>query len=313
MLVAVYSDLHIHNYSRYDVEGSRLDNCLLVLDLLYADCKARGIDLILFSGDMFDQAKGLPKIVINRTVSKFLQLRAEYPEIITYAISGNHDQETKNLIDKPAITALRFLSTIFPGWFNVIDNETVFLDHFSISGIPYYPIHEHYIDELTSRVSDIKDMKYQTNILLNHQTPQGIKNKFVPADIDVINHVGFNHVFCGHIHQHEVLSDNFTVVGSPLHRDFGDEGEDNGFLIYDIRTNAMERVLLPLPKFERVDTLDTSSANYQKENIVIPEITDEDQKGLDLNLNHHEAVQEYFNKVDGSNMDLLAIGLSLIQ
>ena len=42
------------------------------------------------------------------------------------------------------------------------------------------------------------------------------------------------------------------MVGSPLHRDAGDLGQDKGFLVFDTDSNTFERVILDYPVFDHM-------------------------------------------------------------
>lgn len=301
MKIAIFSDLHIHNYKRFDVNGSRLLNCLSALSSIFWYCHNTGIRHIVFGGDLFDQKKALPTEVINATAKAFSLLFSQHPDIEFYAISGNHDHATKNLYDNPCEHSLTWLSYMFPNNFTVIDNGAYRLPEVTIYGIPYYQTKEDF-DKALQRAKG--------QLLFIHQTPYGIKNKFIHTDVDPSDFMHFKHVFCGHIHQHEKLLDNFTVIGSPLHRDFGDVGEDNGFLVYDTQTNTFVRELLGLPKFEKVQTITEESQNYQQE--IVQEIEQHtDLEQYDNSKSHSELVTNYW-KDNSEDEQLLNVGKSLL-
>jgi DNA repair exonuclease SbcCD nuclease subunit len=100
---------------------------------------------------------------------------------------------------------------------------------------------------------DEKYLQITSDFLLMHQTPLQIDNKIIPHDIDLTNNVfsNFHYIFSGHIHKHQILiKDKAVMVGSPLHRDAGDEGQDKGFIIFDTSLNTFERIILDkYPKF----------------------------------------------------------------
>ena len=51
--VAIFSDLHIHNYGQFNDDSNvRLSNCLKVLNDIAEFCDSYGIDTVLFSGDL---------------------------------------------------------------------------------------------------------------------------------------------------------------------------------------------------------------------------------------------------------------------
>jgi len=84
------------------------------------------------------------------------------------------------------------------------------------------------------------------DVLLIHQTPEH-SNPMIPFDVQP-EEFGCR-VFCGHIHRYEDMG-NLVIIGSPLHRDLEDVGQDKGFLVYDLNADTYDRVLLDYPKFE---------------------------------------------------------------
>lgn len=231
--VIVLTDVHIHNYKQYNQGTSRLDNTLSVLHIVFKYAIKHNINYILFAGDLYDNQKLLPTSAVNALISLLLQYCQEAPEITFIAISGNHDQATKNLLESPAVTALTHLQDACLN-FKLIDNASYIIGGVAIHGIPYYEYKEHYQEKL--KYSAGKKIKNKKNYILIHQTPSGIGNDAIPIDTDIndLLYENFEYVFCGHIHKRIQLSEKFLLVGSPLHRDRSDEGEDKGFIVMDL-------------------------------------------------------------------------------
>ena len=111
--VAIFSDLHIHNYGQFNDDNNvRLSNCLKVLTDIAEFCDSYEIDTVLFSGDLYDTQKALLTVVVNETIDTFIRIAEKHPNLRFIAISGNHDHASKNLIDKPAITSQYHISKI---------------------------------------------------------------------------------------------------------------------------------------------------------------------------------------------------------
>lgn len=246
MKFAVISDIHIHNYKKFDENGSRLFNCLRVIEDVFVYANTHSMKYILISGDLYDQQKSLPTVVVNATIHTFKLLFSKYPNIEVIAISGNHDQSSKNLIDDPAITALSHLDVLFDR-FHLIDNSSYIIEKnaelIEILGIPYYSHKEHFLSKIDNQ--PVRNKSY----LMIHQTPKH-SNPMIPHDFIGDEFPNFDYVFCGHIHRHEQISNNVVLVGSPLHRDLGDEGQEKGFLVFDTDNNSYERVILSYPKIK---------------------------------------------------------------
>lgn len=240
MKFLILSDLHIHNYSKWDNNGSRLDNCLNVLIDAFIHCSTNNIKHILFVGDLFDQHKSVPTEVLNKTFDVFSELFKSF-DVDFYAISGNHDLSNNNTYDIEAYSSLYILSHMKR--FILLDRKMIDLDGLIIGGLPYFKD----INEFNRVYSD--NSFNNADILLIHQTPEH-DNSMIRPDVYIKDFTN-NMVFCGHIHKHEKLSDHFVIVGSPLHRDLGDEGQDKGFLVYDSTSNTFEIIYLDYPKFSR--------------------------------------------------------------
>ncbi len=306
MKFIVFSDLHIHNYKKFDQGGSRLRNCASVLLKIYSEARKRGITHILFAGDLFDQQKSLPIPVINKTVKIFNYLEINYPEIEFIAISGNHDHGSKNTLENEAHTSLTFLDIMFKN-FNLIDGTYFELDEKNnIWGIPYFSHPEH----LEKFEKDFKFSDRCNNFLMIHQTPQH-SNPMIPFDCRAQDFKRYEFTFCGHIHKHERLTRNFCIVGSPLHRDLGDEGQDKGFLVFDTDKNDYERVLLDFPKFIRTNNEEAAEGQYAVPVVELPKI---DKANLEIPLDaSYEAIVDAYTGKLGKEDIFSIIGKNLLK
>lgn len=320
----IMSDLHAHNYKQFNSDNQRLENCLSVLEDCFILAHEKGAEHILFAGDLYDAQKAIPTIVVNKVIQKFDYLFNKYPGIDFVAISGNHDYATKNLLDKPAVTALTHLDEIFGG-FILIDNQTLTLESgVTISGVPYYEYQDHYHTMLEQRTFEIDPADH--NILLVHQTPDNISNTSIPADTDPESHLYgyFNQTFCGHIHKREILTNKFMLVGSPLHRDQGDIGQDKGILIYD--TDATNEALMPgevefiglnYPQFMRVEEDDPAYADdyaiVAAKVGIIEDAQDLEVRKFNTDLKAEELLTNYWEEAGEGDGDLLQVGLSFLK
>jgi DNA repair exonuclease SbcCD nuclease subunit len=232
----------------FNENGQRLNNTLSVLNDMFEVADKNKISTILFVGDLFDQQKSLLVEVINRTTERFSTLFSAYPDIKFVCISGNHDYNSKNTLEHNAESSIMFLSEVFDN-FIVIDNKEYVIDNkYLIYGIPYYQHKEHFLARLKSAAPDC-------DLLLIHQNAPN-QNPMITQDFTLEDIESFNMVLCGHIHKHEKVSKNLTIVGSPLHKDLNDEGQDKGYLIYNLETNSYKRHLLEAyPKFSAGEKL----------------------------------------------------------
>jgi DNA repair exonuclease SbcCD nuclease subunit len=232
--IIAFSDLHIHNYKKNDDNGSRLENCLRVLDIVF---EAATDGVILFAGDLYDSQQRIPTVVVNATVARFKQLFDKYPETTFYAISGNHDHATQNFFNNKAVSALEHLDKLFDR-FVLLDNETVTIDDITIGGIPYYQDKAEF-DKANEAMQQKFVSQLNIRILMIHQTPSGLGNPNIPYDLTPQEVKYASLVLCGHIHSRQQITEEFLVVGSPIHRDMGDVGTDKGYYIITPNENKL--------------------------------------------------------------------------
>lgn len=333
----IISDLHIHDYQNFNRKGERLANCLRVLDDVFAFADKHQIKTIIFGGDLFDTPKVLLTVVIHKAVERFKVLFDAYPDIKFYVITGNHDQPRKNLPNAPAGSSTDYLASVFPDNFINFDNTVKQVTETAwIWGIPYYEHPEHYskvLDDTVALVQQRNDdlggdgiTETVVDYLFIHQTPVGIGNKMIATDTDPTDerYGAFNHVYCGHIHKRMQLAENFTVIGSPIHRDFGDAGETKGFLVVNLDKPEKKAVFIPLEGYPTFQTryedeapLELEAENYVRVKPVLhisSSVEDvEDAAKFDTSLENEQIVTHYWEAVDGKDEELLKIGLSLLK
>lgn len=315
----IFSDLHAHNYKSFNVGNSRLENITGVIEYAFEFAKAKGAKTLLFPGDLYDAQKAIPTIVITAVIKTFKKMFLKHPDMDFIAISGNHDYGSKNLFGKEPISALTHLVEVFPDNFILIDNGFIEYDDVTIYGIPYYEYSEHYDQALRKLCEESVDDK-KHKILLIHQTPDGISNTSFAFDTDPNDPLydNFDMIFCGHIHERQKLTPKFLVVGSPIHRDQGDIGEDKGFTYYgsDIDTLGFHILNDKYPTFERVETLeDVDPNNYNILAQTVVEVENSDNINVEefnTDLKPTELLTNYWSEVDGEDKDLLNVGLSFL-
>jgi len=236
-LAIVTSDLHIHSYKQFNEGKRRLNNGIAYIDYLFHIADANEIKYILLPGDLYNLMQIMATEVEDAIIACLQKNFKRYPSIWIIAISGNHDQSTKNLLDTPAISALQHLATVFDN-FILLDNshQAVKTEHnIYIYGIPYYEYAEHFQITLQKVVDKIQGTASSNkNYLLMHQmVASGFPEKdHIQPDDSLFDR--FDMVFNGHVHDGGEITEKFINVGSPMHRDLGDLGKRKGFWILDL-------------------------------------------------------------------------------
>lgn len=331
----VFTDWHIHDYKNFSKNVNRLDNCLRVLEDLGSFCDRYDINIIFFAGDLFDTHKALFTNVVNETAKAFTKFFSERPDFKFYAITGNHDQSTKNLLGKEAVSALEHLATFFPDNFILMDNKVVEVeDGVFLAGVPYYEFPEHFIQKATEISEDMacikagreEEGKESVCYMMIHQTPKGIGNEMIPYDCNPKDEIFmlYDRVFCGHIHKRQQLTENFTVVGSPIHRDMGDIGEQKGFYVLNLQKPEKFKhfYLDGYPEFEEKyedEVEPTDSTNPDKFVVVktrienLPFIKEAKVEEFSNDLKPADLMTNFWKEVDGKDEELLKVGLAFVQ
>lgn len=262
------ADLHINRYKRFDVNGSRLKVCLDVLDFLFEEAD-KDDGTLLIAGDLFDSFEMLYSEVVNAVVNRLKQLWYKYPEVEVIATSGNHDQGSKNLPHKPAITSLEYLSKIFDK-FHLIDNAVIRTGDVRIFGVPYYEYPEHFYAAVESFGAE---SGFSTQILMIHQN---LKGSIPQWDIDPGHSCfePFDLVLSGHVHRYTKINRKFYMIGNPLHRDFGDEGDKKYILRIDEELRV-KKIATNFPEFKYAD--EEEEGFYTAPRLKRPEIIGKEQ------------------------------------
>lgn len=329
-MITVFSDLHIHNYKTFDKDGSRLDNTLKVLEDIFDFNEINEIKYILFCGDLYDRRNKVPTVVFNKTIEKLNYLFNKYPKQQIIAISGNHDHAYTNTYEGEVnyISSLFSINILFDN-FKLIDNKCINLSPYyydkikkqvNVYGIPYYEYKEDFIKKLEelNNSLDIHNSSNLKRILLIHQTPQ-TDSIFHSYDFSAKNKLfdKFDMVFCGHIHKRENLTNNFNIVGSPLHKDLKDEGEIKGFYVYDIDNNKLDFKPLNYPQIIKETNENKGKLNYEND-YIIPliesvEITDTDTNDFSVDKTEKDLVIAYWKQSEKKDDDkIIEKGLSLL-
>lgn len=223
--MVIFSDLHAHNFLAYSEDRLGIMKNVLA-EILQ---KARDTDkIVLFCGDITHKHGYIPTTV-------FLALHeviASFPDVMIYAISGNHDHATKNYLTSVAVSSIDVFSKSLPNFKN-IDFKITEIGGYHVVGVPYFHDNADFYRLLaTVNTSPSIFEQPQKTILLAHQTPVGIFNSFIPADVD-INHEymqKFDYVFFGHIHRYQDFGNNRFMVGNPMVQDDSDIGNPKGYL-----------------------------------------------------------------------------------
>jgi len=255
MKFVVFSDLHAHAFPEFGAE-SRLQDCLSVLDDIYAYCVKHGIKDVFFGGDLFHK-RGV--VYTSPYVAVALKLKQFKEAGITFhAADGNHDHEDKHGTVhalQPLIAGKLVVGIGRKGW------RAVTLDDCIVVMFAYCESK----DTLAKRIKQAMRSlpRGAPKIALFHHGFKGAKvgstlEYEVKEPIDArelwLDKL-FDLILSGHYHTHQPIAGTRRgwYIGSPLEHTRSDRSDDRkGFLVVDTSTMKFKRVPLDKPRFVTV-------------------------------------------------------------
>lgn len=274
-----FADLHlgVENYGRLDPRtglSTRLGDFLRALDTLVEYALENDIHLVLFAGDAYKGRK--PSPTLQREFAKRIRQLAE-AKILVFLLVGNHDMPraasratSVEIFDTLAIRNVRVrdlpgteiietkggpvqvvaLPWVNRGWL-LSQEEHVgknLLEIDSLIAEKWERIVENEIAHLDQKIPAL---------LVAHGTVFGavygsersvILGQEMVIPRSAVTDPAFDYVALGHIHKHQVLNENPPVIyaGSMERVDFGEEGEEKGFVVVEIEKGQARWEFIPL-------------------------------------------------------------------
>ena len=258
MKIAITADLHAHDYTSFartmpDGMNSRLKRCIDGLGQLFNYCRKNAISNVWFLGDLFHARSKIDIAVYTAVYGLLKTWREEGREKILMAV-GNHDQYLKD----GSINSSMPLSELIRPWDipGFIDSEN---RKFGISILPYRTSTE----QIRTRIEGFLNVYPvgMKKILLAHLPIFGAKvgSDFHPreeATLEDIQADKWDLILLGHYHKRQQLADNVWYVGAPIQQNFGDEGNEDGFMVLDTETLELEAVPIVSERFVTVKSMD---------------------------------------------------------
>ena len=256
MKIAVFSDLHAHNFKEFDKASDRsgsyrLDTTLDCIFFMKQYCIDNGISTVLFGGDMFHVRSKVNTMVYNACYDAIKSL-AEVCEI--HMIPGNHDDYDNSDTPTHSLHPFKEIPNVYvydtPAVVNLAGGQA------TLFALPF--------SKNTTRckewISEISIMATESNnpILLAHLGVWGatVGSHSYPLPeaytVEDLYPEVFKYVVLGHFHKRQFLGDypRAFYCGAPIQHSFNDEGEDKGFYIIDTSKRwDVQFVAIPNPKF----------------------------------------------------------------
>lgn len=238
--VLLFSDAHVHPHKR---SNDRLNNCLEALDWAFYTAEERGIDTILFLGDLFHDRQKIDILTYQRVFEIFEKHLGVVVKQI-YLLLGNHDLWHLDKWDVSSVFPLRSI----PGVIVVDSPCTLPIKGKEISFLPYTkdPIRD------LQKIENKSDWKMLCGHVAIHgavwNVPHSLRAEveiehdgdMVQVDADVFKE--WDQVFLGHYHAQQKLGDIVEYIGSLLQFTFGEAFQHKHIVILDLETHEKEYV-----------------------------------------------------------------------
>jgi len=279
MKIAFFADLHIGNYNEFNHHNSRLNRCLTALDLIYQKAKIRGCEIVVDTGDLIDKKNLLDFKVYNEIYHAFSEISKNY-NLPTFSLVGNHNISIQGRPDvNNLVPLMEFLTPVdTTAWIPWPGKEPqVYLGF-----IPYQHDLDQWYNEQEWLLQHFPTDTTKPCLLVGHQEIKGAvtgTHRYVAGS--GIDHRRISEKFSwgifGHYHAHQNISPNVFYSGAALQQDFGEEGNPQGFWVFDTISGAWEYESLSLPAFFTVSDPQIAvndTTNYYR--ISTPDLTDTD-------------------------------------
>jgi len=279
-----FADVHLgmETYGRWDPEtglSMRLMDFLAAFDRIVDRALTEAVDLAIFAGDAYKTRDPTPTYQREFAIRIRRLAQAGIPVVL---VAGNHD--TPNAFGRA--NAIEIFDTLeveniyVIQWAQVLDIPTRH-GRVQVVGLPWITrstilAREEYkglsLEEINALIAD-KVTHLVTNpqdglitcldpslptVFTAHGTVQGatyssersvMLGQEMTLPPSLVAHPAFDYAALGHIHKHQVLNDHPPVVysGSIERIDFGEEGEQKGFILAQIQRGGAEWEFIPLP------------------------------------------------------------------
>jgi DNA repair protein SbcD/Mre11 len=282
------SDIHLgsgFSHGRINPEtgvNSRLEDFVQTLGRCIDRAISESVDLVLFGGDAFPDATP-PPIVQEAFASQFRRLvDADIPTVL---LVGNHDQHSQGAggaslciyrtLGVPGFVVGDRLQThtlqTRSGPIQIITlpwlTRSTLLTRPETEGLSLLEVNQLLIDRLrVAMEGEIRRLDPNLpTVLLAHLMTDTARfgaerflavGKGFTVPMSLLTRSCFDYVALGHVHRHQVLSEQPYVVypGSIERVDFSEESEDKGFVLVEVErgNTKMEFCPLPVRKFRTI-------------------------------------------------------------
>lgn len=261
--ILMYTDLHLHNHRK---SGERFIDCLKVQEWVFQTAIERGIQDIVFLGDLFHDRTKIEVLCYVMTYNLFEKyLTGNYP-IKLWLLLGNHDlyhRERSEIFSPKMLGAFSNL--------HIIDKPTTL----NIAGhdLDFLPFTEDPIEDLKLLAEANPKVPGKNRVLCAHLAIDGAQlNSFGTIADVVVEHDGemvkvgseklkhWDKTWLGHYHGAQVLDHGVEYIGSPLQLTKSEAYQHKHLVVFDPATldsDYIDNTFSPVHVVVKPDQIDS--------------------------------------------------------
>jgi DNA repair exonuclease SbcCD nuclease subunit len=240
--VLLFSDLHCHMHK---ASLSRLDDCLKVLEWVFETAIKRGIETIVFGGDLFQDRQKIHVISYEKTFRLIKNYCLANPRLKLFLLVGNHDMWYNEKWDVSSIAPLEAIKNVKviaqPCAVEVAPDCT--MDFLPYTKNPVEDVKTYFTKKNSILISHIALDGAQLSALYQTKAEISVEYEGDMVKVGIDNFKGWKKVLLGHYHCAQKLSDSVEYIGSPLELNFGEAFQQKHIIVLDTQTLGTEYVI----------------------------------------------------------------------
>jgi len=272
MKLLIFSDLHVNDWLDCSYgeknDNTRFLDSMNVLDQLF-ECKEKyKADFIIFGGDLFHKRSIIRTELVDMTMGKLLSNHDIWDRLLVNV--GNHD------ISLYGNTSIFDLWKEFKGLSysdqlksieedDDINNLTWLLrsengEELRVVFVPYIKNGSEKLVEIAEKIE-----RLDVDVVFWHCGVEGFHYFDISMPAGRIPKNCWN--FFGHFHNFRKIKNKCYFIGSPLQLNWGDEGIDKYFILFDTKLWKIKKIPVKAPKFVTID-FDQKLTNFEAYSLI---------------------------------------------
>lgn len=224
VIAIAFSDLHLNIWAKFNKNNERTLTGFKVLSRIVDECEKLNVPA-LFCGDLFHKPENIDQDLAILFKDFLKELYKHHPKFKCYAIEGNHDLKSVNILDPKDIKK----QGIKRGWISLFEDSRLItlspktpaamLTHSGhiIHGVPYID-HNLGLNEYLKTLRLTEGFKHILLLHTDYSGAQDTDGRVVDSvenlNMNILNR--FDLVLCGHIHKPQRLSKKVYMIGAPI-------------------------------------------------------------------------------------------------